>query len=692
MPSGAGKTRWSKPGDRLEGLFASGGPLAASKPGYSRRPQQVEMSHAVGKTLSEKGVLLADAPTGTGKSISYIASALLRAVESDEKVVISTATLSLQSQLLSEDLPPALAAVASLLGYPEDEGPSVAVMKGRSNYLCDLRFRDTLEQPDLLDGELLANLQEWAATTPTGDREELEFPVPTSKWLDVASDGEDCAPTACPFREQCHYYAHRDRAQESEILVVNHALLLANVAAYGNIFDVEGRHLIIDEAHRLEEIMTESFGARVSYPRVRYVMRQAKKKCENVSEEANRAEASAQMFFEELRTNQALGSEENAPRAYRTLVESLQSVRKTLAHDPSEAVNKMQGMVGRLRRDLTSFYAGRDAEEGGSEDDYAYAVVAGRSRDPYKKPDPELRSWLIETAGAFRDDVLPLFEDGGVVLTSATLANGGRERSGSSGSGRNSSFGYTRRRLGLEEGPAKPPRQVDEHAGGEVFDYAERVLIYVEDGLDAPASSGARDYSAACARRVRELLELASGSGADNRAKALVLLSTSRAVSVFREVFEAPAGASGEDTEVRFQGDDSSGRLIRWLRESAGPSVLVGTRGMWEGSDVFGLSLVVIDKVPFAPPNDPVIQKLCERAGAGWFKAVTLPKAQMAMRQGAGRLMRRPSDRGVIALLDPRISKKGWGKSILAALPPAPRTSSLSEVREFFARDGAYPE
>ena len=664
-----------RPDALLADLCAQDGPLAREKAHYTRRPEQVELARAVQKTLSEKGVLLCDAPTGTGKSIGYISAAILRAAEVGERVVISTATISLQSQLLTEDIPPVRAATAALMGYPEEEGASYAVMKGRANFLCSQRHQDTLRTGSMLEGEVLANLDSWAATTSSGDREDLDFRLPVSTWLEVASDGEDCAPNSCPFREGCFYYAHRDRAQEADILVVNHALLLANVASYGNIFDTEGRHLIIDEAHRLEEIMAEAFGAKVSYPRVRYVMRQAKKKCENTHDDADRAQMAAEAFFEELRSSQQLGSEKKAPRSYRALEDSLRSVRNILASDPREEVNAMQGMVGRLRRDLLSFYS-----EPSEADDYAYAVMAGRSRDPTRKPYPELRSWLVDTAGAFRDEVLPLFEDGGVVLTSATLANAAGERR---------SFGYARRRLGLEESPTKPGRKVREHAGAEIFDYEGRVLIYVEEEMDTPTLSNAYDYAAACAQRTRQLVELANKSGgnditeAKTGAKALVLLSTSRAVSVFREAFDPLQSMS-----VRFQGDDSPGRLLGWLRRSQSEDsvVLVGTRTFWEGTDVSGLDLVIIDRAPFAPPDDPVIKKLCEKAGAGWFREVTLPKAQVAMRQGTGRLMRRSDDRGVIALLDPRISSKGWGKSILDTLPPAPRTSSLLEVGSFFSR------
>jgi ATP-dependent DNA helicase DinG len=636
----------------LGDLFAPGGPLASAKPGYRERTQQVDLARAVARAFGEKGVLLADAPTGTGKSLSYLAPAVL----SGEKVVVSTATLALQHQLLSEDIPPLKTAISQLLGYPEDEGFSYAVMKGRSNFLCGQRHEDSLRQGSILDGDLLMGLDRWAAETETGDREDLPFPVPVGTWMEVASDGEDCAPKACRFRDGCFYYAHRDRAAEADLIIVNHALLLANVAAGGNIFETEGRHLVIDEAHRLEDVMSDTLGARVSYGRVRYVTRQATKKSEVAAEHVDRAEMAAEAFFGELREGGELGRERHAPPSYKTLLDALDSTKRALAADPKEEANNLTGMVGRLRRDLESFYAE-------PEETHVYAIVPGRSRDPSRMPYPELRSWLVDTAEAFREWVLPTFEDGGVVLASATLANG-------SGGGR--SFSYAHQRLGLKSTPGG--RSVAQHAGDEVFDYGERCLLYVEEGIGEPTLGTADVYAEACARRAEKLVGISRG-------RALILLSTSRAVLAFRESFRPPY-------PVKFQGDDAPGRLVRWLKETEG-AILVGTRTFWEGVDVPGpsVSLVVIDRAPFPPPGDPVVAKLCERAGKGWFREVSLPRAQVALRQGAGRLMRRPDDRGVVALLDPRIRARGWGKSVLRAMPPAPVTGSLEEVRRFFAAD-----
>jgi Rad3-related DNA helicase len=480
--------------------------------------------------------------------------------------------------------------------------------------------------------------------------------VPVGPWVEVASDGEDCSPRLCTFRDGCLYYAHRDRAGEADLIVVNHSLLLANAASGGAIFDTEGAHLIVDEAHRLEEIMAETFGARVSYGRVRYVMRQAKKRCASATAAADRAEMAAELFFGDLGSGASV-LHESPPRSYGTLVDALVSVRSTLASDPREEVNALGGMVGRLRSDLVSFYSKPD-------EDYAYAVVPGRSRRGVGgRSYPELKSWLIETAEVFRENVLSLFERGGVVLTSATLATG---------SGPQRSFGYVRRRLGLDDSSVGD--RVDEFAGEEVFDYEERCLVYVEEEIAAPTLGSPDLFAASCARRVEELAKLSRG-------RALVLLSTNRALAAFRERFRP-------SYPVRYQGDDSPGRLVRWLKETDG-AILVGTRTFWEGVDVPGdsVSLVVMDRVPFAPPDDPVAAKLREKVGERAFREVFLPKAQVAVRQGVGRLMRRATDRGVVALLDPRVASKGWGKAVLGSLPPAVRTGSLAEVARFFAKE-----
>lgn len=670
--------------EALDVLFSDSGPLAeariARRLSYRHRPEQLKLALKAARAQTEKGVLLADAPTGTGKSLGYLAPAVL----SGRKAVISTATIALQTQLLTEDLPVLKDAVCRLMGYPQDEGFTSAVMKGRANFICGTRYEDTLREGSLFSGsiggfsgdprDLLSELDLWRATTETGDREDLHFAVPAPTWREIASDGEDCAPKSCRFRDGCHYYAHREKASEADLIVVNHALLLANAAAFGAIFETGGKNLVIDEAHRIEEIMADAFGARVSFGRARYVARQATKKSVGASRPAGRAEGAAELFFDELRTNTTLGNGRGAPRSYGTLVKALHSVYEALESDPKQEANNLTGMVARLLGDLRSFYSEH-------EESHAYAVIAppGRSGGggSNRKPYPELKSWLIETADTFRDGVLSLFEDGGAILASATLAEGGDPPR---------SFSYVRRRLGLAEpgdtGDATDGavRLAREHSAPEAFDYAGRTLIYLEDGIEGPArpvgtgkgsARGFDGHLAACVRRAEELVTYSGG-------KALILLTTGRAVRAFRESFHVPY-------PVRYQGEDSPSRLVRWLKGSK-DGVLVGTRGLWEGVDIPGpaVSLVIIDRVPFAPPDDPVQEALVRKAGKDWFGKVSLPKARVAMRQGAGRLMRSATDRGVIAILDPRVKRKSWGKAVLRSLPPAPTTSSPDEVRHFF--------
>lgn len=676
--SAPGGTRQDADG-RIRELFADGGPLAAVMDGYRRRPEQEAYALAVAESLAEGGVLLADVPTGTGKSLAYLAASVLR----ETPVVVSTATVQLQSQLQTEDAPVLSRAVALMEGRAGEEGFTHGVIKGRGNFLCIRRHEESLREGTLIGGALMGKLDRFRSESETGDREDLDFPVPADVWREVASLGDDCSPRSCPYRDGCFVYAARERAADRDATFVNHAMLLANVGAEGNVFDTEGRNLIIDEAHALEGVMHEAFGSSVSHARVLYSMRLARKKSDAAASHADRAEAAADLFFDDLRRSNSLGSEGAAPRAYGTLKDSLRSVKEALAADPKQEANELSGTVAKLSGELASFYAAPART-------HAYAVVPGGfggasgkgfvDKSGRRSAYPELKSWLVDTDEAFAGDLVPLFAGGGVSLCSATLAEG-------EGRGRGRSFSYVRRRLGLLEGEGPAGRRVREHSGSEIFDYENRALVYVAEDLPDPAGqpgagNGPADHTAACVRRAEELVGLSGG-------RALILLSTNRAVARFRAAFRPPY-------PVRYQGDDSTGRLVRWLRDSEDGGVLVGTRGLWQGLSVPGeaVGLVVLDKVPFVPPGDPVFEALKSRAGAAWFREVSLPKARVAVRQGSGRLMRTDTDRGVIALLDPRIGTKGWGMAVLRSLPPAPVTASLADVRAFFATESqeASPE
>lgn len=653
--------------EAIDAVFCKRGPLSKIKSGYSPRPEQIRLAKEAARAVHGADTLLGDCPTGTGKGLGYLAGGIL----GGGKLVVSTATLALQAQLLNQDLPLLRSAISLLYGYPEDEAFTYAVIKGRGNYLCANRFDQTIASPGLLEPQTLQDLIDFRDSTTAGDREDLHKPVPANRWLEVASDGEDCSPNSCSYRESCFYYRARDEALAADVLVSNHALSLINAASGGNIFDVCGRHFIADEAHRLEEVMSESFGMSVSWWRVKYAMRQALRKNPDLQQYTDRAEQASDLFFDELRGNTELGSEEVAPGSYKTLYESLLSVEKLLRNDTREEVVNLSFMVMRLRSELRAFYSAPLSS-------HTYSVAPGRSvsGNSTRKPYRLLQSWLVETGEVFREQMLGLFADKGKVLVSATLASSRKKGDGAEARG---SFGYARQRLGLREedleialhsetdedgfpAGANPAGEVRELASPEIFDYARRALIYTEPAREKPYS----DLDTV--RRSEEIVEITGGN-------ALVLLSTARAVRVFRDEF---------DTEhpVRYQGDDSPGRLVSWLKQTEG-GVLVGTRSFWEGVDVPGdaLGCVIIDRVPFAPPDDPVIAALVEKAGKEWFRSVTLPKAQVALRQGAGRLMRTATDRGLIALLDPRINTKSWGKAVMNSLPDAPVTSDIEDVR-----------
>ena len=631
---------YGRTGGDLEAFFSDGGPLARLKEEYARREEQVRLARRVDRAISSHETLLTDAPTGTGKTLAYLAGPVLRG----EKLVISTATIALQHQLLLEELP--LLHKAISIHTSGERELSFGLLKGRSNFLCQARLESTFLSGRLLDRQLLEKINAWSTQTTTGDREEISFPMKRATWMEVAADANDCVRHACKFGDDCWYFAQRDEAESADILVVNHALLMANVASSYNVFGMEGRHLILDEAHRVEESMAESFGAHVTHYRVSYVCRAIGKRAPEVSRQTQDLESASDLFFDALRKEKTLT--DVPPPHYDRMLASLTALRKVLASNPREEVNKLATMVSRLSGDLRSFYTPPSDEE-----THARALLPAKQAPSGGVSYPELKSWLVETADVFREEIAERPTGGATILTSATLAAG-------------KSFSYTKRRLGLDHPEAFP----GEYLGEEIFDYQNNCLLYVERELPEPSSS--EMFMGRCVRRSEELVGISGG-------RALILLSTHRALSRFRKSFKPPF-------PVRFQGDGSPTRLASWLKESEG-GILVGTRTLWEGISLDGpcVSLVIVDKVPFPVPDDPVIELLSKKAGSRWFPDVSMPRAQVALRQGSGRLIRTVDDQGIVAVLDSRLVSKAWGKAMVrTSLPAAPLTYSLEDVRGFF--------
>ena len=668
--------------ERVEGFLSAEGPLAERKPGYRARPQQIGYARAVARAI-EVGVpppvadaetaplepappslLLADCPTGTGKTLASLVSIAL----AGKRAVYSTATINLQSQLINSELP----LISRVLGA--DSGFSYALLKGRANYVCDNRLDAAFrgQGPGRRPApEELSALGAWRASTRTGERD--DFPGPASLWPRLAADPHDCAPTTCRFREACFYLSSARSAKDAQILVVNHALLAANLVGRGAIFPLEDRVLVVDEAHRLRESLSAAYGVHLTLARMLQVARAARAKgTPRVARAADAVEWAAERFFGELDLVLPGSVEDESTLPDPDALDgALSSLRAALGAGSGEGARGTASMARQLLRDLRSFYRGRER--------FARAVTvagaAGRRA--------ELRSWLVDVGPAFAWDLADRGRprkgsenaadgadtsgdkpDGPVtVLCSATLATG---------SGPKASFTHARRELGVGLLlKTRPGTVVAEHRAEEAFDYERRALVYLERGLPEPSRDNAETYARLCASRTAEILALSRG-------RALVLLSTARAVRLFREHLKVPY-------PVRYGVDEPTGPLVAWLKETPN-AVLVGTRSLWEGVDVAGpqVSCVIIDKVPFTAPDDPVNKALVERAGPDWFRLVSLPAAQVALRQGAGRLVRSASDRGVLALLDPRVSSRRWGGHIVSCLPPAPTTTSLESVRRFF--------
>jgi ATP-dependent DNA helicase DinG len=556
--------------------------------------------------------------------------------------VVSTATKALQHQLLRKELP----AVAAAMKGAGLRPPTYALLKGRSNYLCQARHDNVLKEGIALGhGPMHDQVVAWRNTTATGDLEDLPIPRPPF-WTEIASDGVDCHRKSCKYADQCFYFRAKERVQGVDILVVNHHLLWANIASRGAVFDMDGRVLVLDEAHNVERSMMDAFGVNVTRHRVRYNLRAVERRAADLEQYLRDARDNADRFFDNLPQNRTLHSHMHAPSGYVDLMADLESLTNLVAANPAEAVNKLEGMLEKLYSDLAHFY---DPPL----DSHAYAVEDGNP--------PSLKSWLVSPGEVFREKILE--RDGATLVTSATLAVG-------------RSFEYPRKRLGFEKfgGP------VAEFMGREIFDYKRNSLCYVADDLPAPRGGAVEAHTRAVISRTIELVRASRG-------RALVLLATHKALRAFAEGgFNDLVGGY----PVKYQGDDGPpGQLVEWLKETSG-GVVVGTRSFWEGVDVSGenLSLVVIDKTPFPVPTDPLIVKLTELAeddGGNGFMDVCIPAVQVAVQQGAGRLIRNTTDRGVIALLDPRIANKSWGRLILNALPRGvPVTTSLPDVAAFF--------
>jgi ATP-dependent DNA helicase DinG len=618
----------------IDQVFAPGGALAAVLPGYESRPEQAELASAVADAIDVGRHLLAEAGTGTGKSLAY----LIPALESGRRVVVSTATKALQEQLLTKDVPLAAAALGREV--------KVAVLKGRQNYLC----RKSLQAFELLGGALLPRaedsaafeaLRPWIDSTETGDRAELEVEPSETLWAELAVGSERCLGRRCPLVGSCFSEAARSWAAQADLVIANHALYFADLGLR-ELLDGPGvlpEHdvVVFDEAHRLEEAAATWLGGRVSGGQLARLARDVDRACREAALPApgralDRVERAALALLGAV-------APATGRRRLRTLPARLADDLCARLADLSDALAGRGDELDQLAR--RALAAAQDVELCGDVDDL----------DRVSWAEPDAIAWApVDVSGALRERLWDAGQT--AILVSATLT-AARD------------FGLVRDRLGL--------RGAQELAVDSPFDYAEQALLYLPRGLPDPRSSAALERAA---EEVAALCRISGG-------RALVLTSSYRALDEIARLVRPAI-----PYEVLVQGEAPRERLLeRFRREVA--SVLIATATFWQGVDVPGesLSLLVIDKLPFAAPGDPLVEARCERIaeqGGDWFADYSLPSAVLQLRQGFGRLIRTHADRGVVAILDPRLRTRGYGRAFLESLPPCPVVSDRAAVARFF--------
>ena len=641
----------------------NGGALSRRLPGYQEQPTQIEMAKLVARALREETPAIIEAPTGVGKSLAY----LVPLVRSGKVTIVSTANKVLQAQLFFKDIP---------FVQQHIQRFEAALVKGMGNYVCLARLHaERTEVPVERQSPKLQRLVaivEDADSGFQGDIDALSFQLPDDLRGRINGDRDQCAWDKCPYFSDCYIRQVREQARRARVIVVNHTLLLLDAMAEGAILP---RHdvVILDEAHHLEEEATRAFTTTVTLAQISSLLELKKLRAHTPLQlQLDVAHGAVQLW---QRLEQEISAADANTIALRQPVQEglrlaglLREVATVLdRHQPPSQTGEeeilYQRMIRRAQQLAEHVQLVCAVEQPGQ---YVYSLERGST------PGHEQRAREVEVSAAPLD-VAPwlkelLFSKCPVICTSATLATVGPHTDRSRERGPN--FAYFRQSVGLD-GP-----DVIEHVLPLTFDYASNALLYVPDTIPAPAygsSRAAQDYSAAIAHQMQQLVEASRGRA--------FLLFTSR--SMLDRVYETLAPRL--PYPLLRQGDLPHAELVRRFRETPG-AVLCGLRSFWEGVDIAGeaLSLVVIDKLPFDPPDDPVHQARKARLKDG-FSGYTLPRAVLQLKQGLGRLLRTDNDRGVMAVLDTRLHR-GYGKRILRALPPAPLVTRIEEVKRFFAR------
>jgi len=651
------------------------GKLAADLGRFEHRPEQVDMARAVLKTLVEAGCLVVEAGTGTGKTLAYLLPILLQG----QKVLVSTGTKNLQEQILRKDLP----ILQKHLSF------KAAVMKGRANYLCWDRYRRFLRQPEFAfrdDIEPFAQIQKWAEKTDTGDRAEVPgLPDDYTTWRELSATAEQCLGTNCEDFENCFVTRMRREAQDARLVVINHALFFADLsvreAGFGEVIP-RASTLVFDEAHGLADAATDYFGTQVSTYRIAELVYDARRSVQfqSLSPESSREikrglenlEQTSQRFFQAvpmLANPNRAGERADEARRFRLRPEHISSEVKEAGADLAERLRAFSARFAELGRQEESLKL--VAERGAKTADELQSILAADNADYVYWCEQRSRGVFLHQSPIDLGPILAerlLHADHTLVFTSATLA---------ARRGQEWSFNYFKDALGLSQS-GRPVRELKLDSS---FEFPEQAILYLPEGLPAPEHP---EFGKAVAEEMARIVEVTRG-------RAFLLFTSWRNLTRVHDLL-----ADRLSYPVLRQGEQPRSALLKEFKELKN-AVLFATQSFWEGVDVVGpaLSAVVIDKLPFAAPTEPVVEARIERIkkmGGDPFHAYQVPAAVIALKQGLGRLIRTREDFGVLSVLDPRLRTRRYGKIFLDSLPQIPQTASLEAVRKFFVeREAAAP-
>ncbi len=651
----------------MKEIFADNGALSAHLNKFEPREGQKEMAEAVAGVLAagstgsdeEQGgaILVVEAETGIGKTLAYLIPAIL----TGKRIVISTATLNLQDQILKKEIP--------LVEQITGKRISVLCVKGRSNYLCLYRWYQYVSNPQLslMDDPRLSKIEDWLKSTETGDRGELDWLSERSQlWPKISAHSNQCLGGDCPEAANCFITSLRKQAGSARILIVNHHLLFSDLAlrkgGYGEVLP-RYEAVIFDEAHHIENVATTFFGRSFSQYRINDFISDMERQAELDLPPAEVAvvRQAAQGLRQRVDSFMVLFPVKRGRYYLQELIDDLTlDIWKSEIELLSSGLNRVSGKLLGYGSYGESW---KVLERRGNElnkDLREIALDSGDDEQPYvywyekRERSVVLSATPIEVATELNNTLYSAVS--ACVLTSATLSSGG-------------DFSYLKERLGLDD-------RTEFLRFDSPFDYRNRSILYIpENSFPEPSAA---EYGDEVCSRVLEILKISEG-------RALVLFTSFKGMERMAEYLDELL-----DYPVLVQGTASRDSLLRNFREEK-HSVLLAVASFWEGVDVVGesLSCVIIDKLPFEVPSDPVIQAriqhITENGGKPFFE-FQVPRAILSLKQGVGRLMRSTSDSGVLAIMDVRLFKKGYGRSFLKSLPPAPVVRTTEEISAFFTR------